>query len=88
METMYTILVSSPPPFTHWLTSSDPNATVATQFMQMSSQGGGDVEGDGREEGDGKREEGEEETRKGEGEKGGHPVECGASSLEEVYTHV
>lgn len=100
METMYIILVSSRPPFSHWLTSSDPDATMATQFMQMSLQGGGDVEEEGREEereerreeggeeegekGDGKREEGEEETRKEEGEKGRHPVVSGASSLEEV----
>ena len=91
METMYTILVSSPPPFSHWLTSSDPDATMAIQFMQISLQVGGDVEKEGgeegreegREEGDGKREEGEEETKKEEGEKGGHP---GASSLEEVHT--
>lgn len=62
METLHNILLSSPPSFSHWLTSSDPDATMATQFMQVSVKGGGEEGGDmKREEGGGgelEREEG------------------------------
>lgn len=92
METLHTILLSSPPSFSHWLISSDPDATIATQFRQVSVKGGWEEGGDVKREkgggggggGDTKKDEGEEVVGKEEKENEGQPADSGLSSLEEV----
>ena len=77
METMNSTLLSSSPSFCHWLTSTLPDAAIATQFWLDHTQGRSSRKGQGGEGGGGEGVEGGEEGEDGEGEEGGEEGEGG-----------